>query len=173
VREDLVSSTGLDVFDKTLQKTHTWLAELSDEIGPDRRLSWHVLTTVLRAVRDQLPMELAAHLGSQLPLLIRGAYYDHFRPSELPNSVRSLDEFLQGVAVELNMGRPVNSRNAARAVFQILSRHVNRGQIEKVKKSLPKEIRAIWYDDPNAPDVRDRPDRYGTADEASAKVSEG
>ena len=70
-----------DRFDKTLQTTHVWLNELCDEIGPDRQLAWHVLGAVLRAVRDRLPVDLAAHLDSQLPLLLRGTYYDQFRPS--------------------------------------------------------------------------------------------
>ena len=67
-----MSATGLDVFDKTLQTTHIWLDELMAEIGPDRQVAWHVLGTVLRAVRDRIPLELAVHLGAQLPLLVRG-----------------------------------------------------------------------------------------------------
>lgn len=161
-----MSSSGLAVFDKTLQTTHIWLNELCDEIGPDEQVAWHVLGAVLRVLRDRLPADLAAHLGAQLPLLVRGAYYDQFRPSELPHQFRSLDEFLRGVGAELDTTRPVNSRNATRAVFHILSRHVNRSQIEKVRQSLPEELRAIWHDDPNAPDVRERPEGYGAGAES-------
>ena len=150
----------MDVFDKTLQTTHVWLNELCEEIGPDAHLAWHVLGAVLRATRDRLPMDLAAHFGSQLPLLVRGTYYDRLRTSELPSKLRSLDEFLDGIEAELAMNRPVNSHDATRAVFQILSRHVNRGQIEKVRQALPQDVR---HDDPNAPDVRKRPQRYARA----------
>jgi len=155
-----MSATGLDVFDKTLQTTHIWLDELMQAIGPDRQVAWHVLGAVLRGVRDRIPIELAAHLGAQLPLLVRGAYYDQFRPSELPKTSRTFDEFLEGIGAELANTRPVNVRDATRAVFQILSRHVNRGQIEKVRDSLPEEVRNIWPDSPEAPDVRERPERY-------------
>jgi uncharacterized protein (DUF2267 family) len=155
-----MSATGLDVFDKTLQTTHVWLDELMEEIGPDRQVAWHVLGAVLRAVRDRIPIELAAHLGAQLPILIRGAYYDQWQPAGKPERVRSLDEFLSRIGQELAMTRPVNVRDATQAVLQILSRHVNRGQIEKVRNSLPEELRNIWHDDPNAPDVRERPERY-------------
>ena len=155
-----MSATGLDVFDKTLQTTHIWLDELMQAIGPDRQVAWHVLGAVLRGVRDRIPLDLAAHLGAQLPLLVRGTYYDQFRPSELPDKSRSLDEFLQGIGAELASTRPVNVRDATRAVFQIISRHVNRGQIEKVRNSLPEEVRALWPDNPEAPDVRERPERY-------------
>jgi hypothetical protein len=73
-----MSANGLDVFDKTLQTTHIWLDEIMAEIGPDRQVAWHVLGVVLRAVRDRIPLELAMHFGSQLPLLVRGTYYDQW-----------------------------------------------------------------------------------------------
>ena len=33
----LMSTTGLDVFDTTLQTTNLWLKEIAEDIGPDRR----------------------------------------------------------------------------------------------------------------------------------------
>jgi uncharacterized protein (DUF2267 family) len=159
-QEGTMSAGGLDVFDKTLQTTHTWLDELMQELGPDRKVAWHVLGAVLRAIRDRVPLDLSAHFGSQLPLLVRGVYYDQFRPTDLPKRSRSLDEFLEGVGKELANSRPVDVRDATSAVFRILSRHVNQAQIEKVRHALPEEMRAIWHDDPNAPDVRERPEQY-------------
>ena len=73
-----MSATGLDVFDKTLQTTHIWLDKLMEEIGADRRTAWHVLGAVLRTIRDRVPLETAVHLGAQLPLLVRGTYYDQW-----------------------------------------------------------------------------------------------
>lgn len=127
-----MSSSAIPVFDKTAQTTHLWLNEISEEIGLDDQQSWRVTAAVLRAIRDRLPVELAAHLGSQLPLLVRGAYYDQFRPSAMPRRVRSLDEFLLLIAEELKFGRPVDTKDAARAVFNVLSRHLTAGQIGKV-----------------------------------------
>jgi uncharacterized protein (DUF2267 family) len=156
-----MSATGLDVFDKTLQTTNTWLSELmrDEAIGPDRQVAWHVLGAVLHTVRDRVPPELAAHLGSQLPLLVRGLYYDGWRaPGHLDQAdkTRSLEAFLEPVAERLRNTRPVNPCEAARAVFGVLSRHVNQGQIEKVRHALPAEVQAIWHDSPEAPDTRER-----------------
>jgi uncharacterized protein (DUF2267 family)/osmotically-inducible protein OsmY len=139
-----VSSSGLDVFDKTLQTTHIWLDELMEEIGPDRQVAWHVLGAVLRRIRARLPIELAAHLGAQLPLLVRGAYYDQWRPRSQPDRSRSLDEFLEDISWEVRNTRPVNVREATRAVFRLLSRHIDRGQVENVREAMPSEVRAIW-----------------------------
>lgn len=76
-----MTATGLDVIDKTVQTTNIWLNEIMDDLGPDRQFAWHVLGVVLRALRDRLPAELGANLGAELPLLIRGAYYDQYQPS--------------------------------------------------------------------------------------------
>jgi uncharacterized protein (DUF2267 family) len=73
-----MSSTGLEAFDKTLQITHVWLDEIMAELGPDRQRAYHALRAVLHALRDRWPLNLAAHLGAQLPLLVRGIYYDNW-----------------------------------------------------------------------------------------------
>lgn len=150
-----MSSSAIPVFDKTAQTTHLWLNEISEEIGLDDQQSWRITAAVLRAIRDRLPVELAAHLGSQLPLLVRGVYYDQFRPSAMPSRVRSLEEFLQLIAEELKFGKPVDTEDAARAVFNVLSRHLTAGQIEKVREALPEEVRAIWSMEPGTTDKRD------------------
>ena len=43
-----MSTTGLDVFDKSLQLTNIWLNEIMEEHGPDRQRAWHILSAVLR-----------------------------------------------------------------------------------------------------------------------------
>lgn len=59
-----MAATGLEVFDRTLQTTNTWLNEIGERIGPDRQLAWHVLGAVLHALRDRVPLDLAAHVGA-------------------------------------------------------------------------------------------------------------
>jgi uncharacterized protein (DUF2267 family) len=139
-----MSATGLEVFDKTLQTTNTWLGEIMETLGPDRQIAWHVLGAVLRTVRDRVPLGLAAHLGAQLPLLVRGAYYDRWRPSEEPQTWRSLAEFLSILSGELRNLRPVNAEEAARSVFKVLNHHVDPGQVENVRAALPEEVRRLW-----------------------------
>src|SRR3954451_10546968 len=114
-----MSATGLDVFDKTLQTTNIWLDEISATIGPDRQLAWKVLSVVLQKLRDRLPVELSAHLSAELPLLIRGAYYDQYKPSSQPTDC-DFDAFVSAVAKELAGTRPVDPEDAIRTVFALL-----------------------------------------------------
>lgn len=139
-----MSANGLEVFDKTVQITNIWLNEIMDDLGPDRQLAWHALGVVLRALRDRLPAELGANLGAELPLLIRGAYYDQYQPSNLPNRNRSVEEFFNTIAEGLESGRPVNANHAARTVFKAVAHHIDLGQSAKVRDSLPKDFKALW-----------------------------
>jgi uncharacterized protein (DUF2267 family) len=143
-----MSSASLEVFDKTLQTTHIWLDEIMKAVGPDRQVAWHVLGATLRTLRDRLPLGLAVHLGAQLPLLIRGLYYDQWSPPSEPLALRSADEFLAHVAEKLTGIRPVNARSAVQAVFATITHHVPEGQIRKVQSVLPKDILALWPQDP-------------------------
>lgn len=139
-----MSTNGLEVFDKTVQISNIWLKEIMDEHGPDRQQAWHILGAVLRAVRDRLPADLAAHLGSQLPLLVRGAYYDQYEPARQPERTRSQDEFLERVQAEMTFSRPVNGQDVVATVFHVLDHHIDPGQARKVREALPHEIRALW-----------------------------
>lgn len=139
-----MSANGLEVFDKTIQTTNSWLNEITEVLGPDRQLAWKVLSTVLHKLRDRLPVDVAAHLGAQLPLLVRGVYYDQFQPAKQPSSCRDLDEFVAEVQEWLTDVRPVNAKDAVDAVFAILSRHVPEGQLVIVMNSLPGSIRDRW-----------------------------
>lgn len=141
-----MSATGVDVFDKSLQITNTWLNEIMTEHGPDRQRAWHILGAVLRSLRDRLPPDLGAHLGAQLPLLVRGAFYDHYEPSRLPEKSRTLEEFLSRVEGEMDGARPVNLEEAVHSVFGVLSHHLDPGQIRKVREALPEEVRRLWHD---------------------------
>ncbi|WP_414471537.1 DUF2267 domain-containing protein [Microvirga sp. M2] len=139
-----MSATGLEVFDKTLHTTNSWLKEIMEALGTDRHVAWHVLGSVLRALRDRIPLELTAHLGAELPLLVRGLLYDRWHPASAPEHYRTLDEFLQRVGEDLRSTRPVEPEQACRAVFTVLTRHLPEGQVEKVRHALPEDVRALW-----------------------------
>ena len=149
-----MSANGLEVFDRTIQTTNIWLKDIMEDLGPDRQVAWKVLSTVLHKLRDRLPVEVAAHLGSQLPMLIRGVYYDQYQPAKQPGGCRDHDEFVAEVDDWLWDTRPVRARDAVGTVFRVLSNHVPAPQIEKVRRVLPESIRDAWVSveqSPSAP----------------------
>jgi uncharacterized protein (DUF2267 family) len=74
--------TGLDIFDSTIQKTNLWLKDMLEELGwEDRHKAYQGLRFPLHALRDCLTVEEAVQLAAQLPLLIRGVYYEGWKPT--------------------------------------------------------------------------------------------
>jgi uncharacterized protein (DUF2267 family) len=145
-----MSANGIDVFDKTLQTTNIWLDEIMEDIGPDRKTAWRVLAVVLQKLRNRLPIGLAANLGAQLPILVRGIYYDQFRPEQLPVECDTMEDFCAEVGEWLRDNRPVNPEQAVHSVFRVLSRHLSQGEIGNVVQALPESIRSAWPKDARA-----------------------
>lgn len=77
-----MSATGLPVFDNTVQQTNLWLKSITTKLGvDDRHLAYSLLKGTLHALRDRIGPENAVHLGAQLPILLRGVYYEGWRPT--------------------------------------------------------------------------------------------
>jgi uncharacterized protein (DUF2267 family) len=141
-----MSFTGLDVFDRTLHGTNTWLNELMTLLGSeDRHFAYRCLRGVLHALRDRLTVEEVAQLGAQLPMLIRGVYYEGWDPTAKPDKLRRKDDFLARMEQEWRAAsdRP-EPEQVARAVFALLARRVTEGEIEDVTHILPAELRDLW-----------------------------
>jgi uncharacterized protein (DUF2267 family) len=68
-----MTQTGLTPFDSTLQTTNVWLNDVQEQLGwgDDHRRAYHALRAVLHALRDRLPVDHAAALAAQLPMLVR------------------------------------------------------------------------------------------------------
>ena len=98
---------------------------------------------MLHAIRDRLPVEEAAHFAAELPLLIRGVYYEGWRPAATPVKF-SRDEFLRVVQANIVSSEVIDPLRITRAVFEILNKHLAPGEIKHVLSVLPKELQALW-----------------------------
>jgi uncharacterized protein (DUF2267 family) len=145
-----------------IQTMQEWLKELkeSGELA-DQAAAYKVLRAVLHQLRDRLTVEEAADFGAQLPLMVRGLYFEHWRPHKVPRKIRSKTVFLDELSAEvLPHTYPVDW--AVSTVFGLLARHCDPGEIDDLKGQLPDEIKELWPDVPVA-----------TRPTATAKVSSG
>ncbi|NIP71838.1 MAG: DUF2267 domain-containing protein [Gammaproteobacteria bacterium] len=141
-----MSSTGLEVFDTTLHKTSVWLGDLMRELdSDDRHKAYMALRAVLHTLRDRLMVDEAVNLGAQLPMLIRGFYYEGWRPSGKPLKYRHKEDFLRHVQEELPGFTEKDLEQVVSAVFRVLSGHVTGGEVEEVKHQMPPEVRELWH----------------------------
>lgn len=140
-----MSAVGLDSIDHTVQLTHQWINALDSRLGWDNKhRTYRLLRAVLQAVRDWLPVNEAAAFGAQLPELLRGVYYEHWRPATTPARHRSRADFLARIADVFANDPILFTTEAITAVFDLLSDKMAAGEIEKVRHGLPADLRALW-----------------------------
>ena len=128
-----MSVTAVSAFDSTLQTTHIWLNDLMEQMDwVDPHRAYHGLRAVLHALRDRLTVEQAAALAAQLPMLIRGFYYEGWHPHGKPVKERKKEQFLEHVVEAFRNDPDVNAEEVTRATFQVLATHVTTGEIEAI-----------------------------------------
>jgi uncharacterized protein (DUF2267 family) len=137
-----VSATGLAAFDSTLEKTNAILKQIEQANGwpKERRIqSYHALRAVLHAVRDRLTVEEAAQLSAQLPMLVRGIYFEGWDPTRVPVKMNR-EEFLARIRGEFRYSLSGGIERLFETVVQALRRHVTDGEWEDVRANLPKDL---------------------------------
>jgi uncharacterized protein (DUF2267 family) len=140
-----MSISTVKAFDSTIHKTNTWLKDIMAELGwEDYARAYHALRAVLHALRDRLTVEEATDLAAQLPMLIRGFYYEGWNPSGKPLLDRKKDDFLAHVSRQFGDDPHVDVERVTQVVFAVISNHVTSGEIEDIKRCLPNNIRSLW-----------------------------
>lgn len=145
----------LSTFDKTTAKTYDWLADVSDALGcEDTRSAYAALRATLHALRDHLTVDEGAQFAAQLPTLLRGVFYESWKPSHSVDRSRDHAPFLLEVEREL-VDHPelTDVAEVVSSVFEVIAGRVAEGEIEQVIHQLPREVRELW---PNAENSVDR-----------------
>lgn len=137
---------NLGVFDKTQQKTAHWIEGVARYMGStDMERSYHILRSVLHAVRDRLPPDEAVQLGAQMPMLVRGFYYEGWHPGNKPERYRHKQEFLEHIAHDVPGLDEAQRERAASAVFTVLNQELSGGEAKQARHCLPSELRDFWH----------------------------
>jgi uncharacterized protein (DUF2267 family) len=143
-----MTMTGLPVFDETVHITNTWLHEITSRLGwDDRQKGYRVLRASLHALRDRMPITEAAHLSAQLPMLLRGIFFEGWRPSADLTKAHSIDEFLSGLRDAFSEDRDFDAEAAFREVISVMKFHISDGEMEDIRRTMPNEIKVLWEED--------------------------
>jgi uncharacterized protein (DUF2267 family) len=140
-----MNETQLPVLDHTVQLTNIWLKKLGEEhhLG-DRQHSYSALRAVLHALRDRLTPQQAVHFGAQLPILVRGVYYEGWHFSDKPSNERQVEDFVAHVATELPPKFPRDAHGVTKAVFDLLWKELDPGETAKIIDALPVPLHSLW-----------------------------
>ena len=138
-----MSEQGLETLDSAFQKAHEWINSIAETSHLEKRDAYKSLRAVLITLRDRLPVDEAAHFGAQLPLLLRGIYYEGWKPSATPIKM-SHDEFLKAVGEKIVADRFIDPVRMTHDVLGVLNTYLSPGELEKIRQILPEELRSLW-----------------------------
>ena len=131
--------------DKSTQKTKEWLHNIQHELGwEDENMVYIATRSVLQTLRDRLPIKEAIELGDELPMVMKGMYYEGYSTHGKPDKMKNREEFFNKVQ-EKSSNVPIKTEEATKAVFHILDKKLGGGgELNQVKANLPNDIQKFW-----------------------------
>lgn len=140
-----MTALGLKMIDRAVETANVWINEVNYRTGWDnKQRAYRLLRQVLHVIRDHLSADEAAQLGAQLPVLIRGIYYEGWDPSKSRLAVRDRDTFIAMVQEGFRDDPMDDAEDAIAAMIDVLDAHVSEGEMEDVKGTFTKAIRALF-----------------------------
>ena len=140
-----MSAQGLQVIDHTVQLTHEWINELVERLDwSSPRDALRLMRVTLTTVRDHLNHDEVAQFAAQLPLLIRGMFYEGWRPADTPIRERDRAGFV--LKIEALVGDVTEYRGPEdiSTVFRLINARISKGEVDDVRAGLPEAIRGLW-----------------------------
>lgn len=140
-----MSAQGLEAIDHTVQLTHEWINELASRLDwSSKRSALRLLRVTLQHLRDHLPVDELAQFSAQLPLLIRGMFFEGWVPKRTVVKERRSGDFINVIATQMEEAEEFRGDQDIRCVFDLLNARLSAGEIEDVRANLPQAIRAHW-----------------------------
>lgn len=137
-----MSFTGVGSLDRSIEKTNVWLSDIADLFGTDdRRLAYRVARAWMHCLRDRLSVEVAAHFAAQLPEVLRGVFYDGWKPSHVPMKYGH-GEYVTRFAREARIHESEVAK-AAGIITSVVGQHVSAGAVSEAFSRLPADIRQL------------------------------
>lgn len=141
----MAGTTGYHSFDTTVDKTNRLLKEIEQQYGwpkERRNQSYAALRGVLHALRDRMTVEETAQFAAQLPMLVRGLFYEGWDPTNVPVKM-GREDFLNRVRQEFPYEVQGGTPDLVTTVVQALKLYGTEGEWEHIKSSMPKELATV------------------------------
>ncbi len=131
--------------DHSIQITNEWIHQIDEMVSwEDSNRSYRLLRVTLQAIRDVLGVDEAAQLAAQLPLFIRGVYFEGWDPSGTPVRLRDKPDFIARVCEAFTGDQLDDPEAAVGIIFSFLNTRISAGEINDIRGSLRKSLRDIW-----------------------------
>ncbi|WP_372988623.1 DUF2267 domain-containing protein [Sulfitobacter sp.] len=140
-----MTAQGLEVIDNSVHLTHEWINELAERLDwSSKRSALRLLRITLRHLRDHLVVNEVAQMSAQLPLLIRGFFFEGWMPKHTPIKERHVSDFSAFITTQMGEAEEYRGREDIKCVFDLLNNRLSRGEVEDLRATLSEEIRSLW-----------------------------
>lgn len=139
-----ISHTSFSGFSHAAQQAQQWVNELARDLCWSEPSAYRLLKSVLHTLRDWLSPAETADLAAQLPVLVRGIYFEGWQPTKAPACKRTKRDFIIDVRSDFGYDDEVDFDTAIGAVFKLLDRHISHGEITQVRNSMRKSLHHLW-----------------------------
>ena len=133
------------MIESSTQKTHEWVGSVAAATHLEKRDAYKTLRGVLHTMRDRLPLNDAVHFAAQLPMFLRGLFYDGWEPAKVPVKMSST-EFLQSVQQKIVSDQVIDPLRITRGVLAVIMSFAGVGEMEKIKHCFPKDLQELLPD---------------------------
>jgi uncharacterized protein (DUF2267 family) len=137
--------TAIQDLENAVPEVEVWLEDLK------QRLCWHerekvylALLAALHALRDCLPRDEAAYVGVQLPVLLRGLYFEGWHPAARVARAKTRIGFVERIQEGVHRDPGIDAEEVASAVFALLADRLLAGELEDAKAATPHDLRMFW-----------------------------
>lgn len=140
-------------FENHAHEASAYIKNLATELGHPEAVgqSLILLRAVLHTLRDRITIGESLHLLSQLPLILKGIYVEHWEYKEKPVAFQSLDEFKDAVEKEqakhgeheFNWNESTDQL-VARVLASLGKHFLNDGQLHHIAVQMPKEVQQLF-----------------------------
>ncbi|WP_350285342.1 DUF2267 domain-containing protein [uncultured Croceitalea sp.] len=121
-------------------------------LGDNRDKAGRILTSVLHALRDIIPMQESFQFMAQLPMFLKAVYVHGWSSGKKRPKVKRMAEFIDLVrkhdgpaAVnDFEYSEEVAERYI-KTTFIFLRNYVSLGELEDIRDSLPKDLKDMVY----------------------------
>lgn len=140
-----MTQQGLEVIEHSVHVTHEWVNELKERLDyVSHRSALRLMRVVLHRIRDHLLVNEVAQFSAQLPILIRGFFFEGWVPKLTPVKERKGEDFAAFIRSQMSQAEEYRGREDIKCVFDLLNARISRGEIEDVRANLPADLRAFW-----------------------------
>jgi uncharacterized protein (DUF2267 family) len=136
----------VDTLEQSSEAAVAWLDRLAAELAESRAGAYRVMSAVLHALRDKLSVAQGAELAAELPIVVKGMFYDDWDPTLVPSREHRSAAFIDRVRSAGGLRDDTHAVLAIERVGRLLRSEIGAAALDRVASSLPDDVRLTLED---------------------------